>query len=91
MPVTASFEDLRAKSRRVVLGGRDYFVLEGDLLMDETQLRRYADQLDEGPREPAAVVDVGGRTQLLVNRELRAALLNTHVFPSCSDDSPGAV
>jgi hypothetical protein len=41
------FQRAKEKARRVVIGGRELFILEGDLLLDEAQLLEYALEHDK--------------------------------------------
>jgi hypothetical protein len=63
---SGTFEERKNNARRAVIGGRQFFVVEGDLLLDEVQLARYALQKDAGGDEPVAETEVGGKKARLV-------------------------
>jgi len=66
------FKRAKEKAHRVKLGAAEYYVLEGDLVLDEVQLAQYALQRDKGETDPpVAESEVpGGRARLLgITRE----------------------
>jgi hypothetical protein len=64
---SAFFKKAKEEARRVRIGGREFYVLEGDLLLDEVQLAEYALGRDSGQAtHPVAEADVDGGTAKLL-------------------------
>src|SRR5215213_2037592 len=51
-----TFAKLARESKRVTIQGRDLYVVEGDLLLDESQLAQYALRKEAGEDEDEAIV-----------------------------------
>lgn len=60
------FKKAKEKARRVKIGGKEFFVLEGDLLLDEVQLAEYALEKKNGAQQPVAEAEVGGKPSKLL-------------------------
>jgi hypothetical protein len=52
---SAFFQKAKEKAHRVKVGSTDFYLVEGDLMLDETQLARYALQRDNPDVVPAVV------------------------------------
>jgi hypothetical protein len=64
---TAFFKRAQEQARRVQVGGKAYYLLEGDLLLDEMQLAEYALAHENPPTEASvAETDVGGQRARLL-------------------------
>jgi hypothetical protein len=61
------FRRAKERAHRVKLGSAEFYVLEGDLVLDEVQLAHYAQQQDKGETDPTvAEHEVGdGKARLL--------------------------
>ena len=61
------FDKAKQKARRVTIGDRQFYVLEGDLLMDDVQLAEYAiRKTDDSDTEPVVEDQLGGGTSKLL-------------------------
>jgi hypothetical protein len=63
---SAFFVRAREKARRARLGGHDFYVVEGDLLLDEVQLAEYALRRDAGGDVEVVEAEVDGKRSKLL-------------------------
>lgn len=70
-----TFKALKKDARQITAGGKTWYVLEGDLLMDEVRLAEYALAKDAGGEAPVAEAPVGGRTSKLLGISRNGKLL----------------
>jgi len=70
-----TFASLKEKARRIAAPAGTLYVLEGDLLLDEVDLARYALRKDAGGDAPVAEAPVGGQRAKLLGISKNGKLL----------------
>ncbi|MEO8076114.1 MAG: hypothetical protein ABI818_07280, partial [Acidobacteriota bacterium] len=63
---SAFFLRAKERARRVRIGSREFYVLEGDLVLDEQQLAEYAVRKESGADLPVVETEAAGKTSKLL-------------------------